>query len=342
MLITSMPKTPSDDCPGYPPLFLKEEKPNEKINFYIPIVENKEVLACSWISAPTETIETKEIEKNAFDTTNSVPSLDDIHPLLNKIDRTKNVIIICHGLASWRNQKLLAYLASGLSNGLSCHTLRFDFRGNGHSSGDWEFDGYEREFMDLCIVYDFVKEILKCKVQCIIGHSQGSAAVLKHAAMLDDQFLKFIGGGRLGEEYEKVELERPYYVNLAGRCMKKPIEELKAKFSHRQQEELNFTGRMHLMTKGDRDMIITIQSLMNRSSHDMSDVAERIKVSKVLTIHGSKDETVPVADAEKFHQIIPNHSLTVVEDANHDYNGLIYIEDIVSTISSFLSNEVIL
>ncbi len=339
-----MLETPSDNCPGYPPLFLKEEKPNEKINFYIPIEGDKEVLACSWISAPTETIVTKRIEKNDLATKESVPSLDDIYPLsLNKIDRSKFVIIICHGLASWRNQKLLAHLASELTNELSCHTLRFDFRGNGHSSGDWEFDGYEREFMDLCIACNFVKETLKCKVKCIIGHSQGSAAVLKYAAMLDDQsFFNLSREGRVGEECEKIDIERIYYVNLAGRCMKKPIVELKAKFSHRQQEELNLTGRMHLMTKGDRDMIITMQSLMNRSSHDMSEVAARIKVSKVLTIHGSKDEIVPVTDAEKIHQIIPNHSLKIIEDANHDFKGLTYIEDIVSAISSFLSNEVIL
>lgn len=42
---------------------------------------------------------------------------------------------------------------------------------------------------------------------------------------------------------------------------------------------------------------------------------------RVLTVHGSADETIPVEDAIEFDKIIPNHKLRIVEGANHKYTS---------------------
>lgn len=41
--------------------------------------------------------------------------------------------------------------------------------------------------------------------------------------------------------------------------------------------------------------------------------------SKVLTIHGTEDETIPVADAHEFAKVIAQHELVVVEGATHRF-----------------------
>ncbi|RVX05359.1 hypothetical protein CK203_013656 [Vitis vinifera] len=44
-------------------------------------------------------------------------------------------------------------------------------------------------------------------------------------------------------------------------------------------------------------------------------------MTRVLTIHGSADEIIPVEDALEFAKIIPNHTLHIVEGADHRYTS---------------------
>lgn len=44
-------------------------------------------------------------------------------------------------------------------------------------------------------------------------------------------------------------------------------------------------------------------------------------VYRVLTVHGSADEIIPVEDALEFAKIIPNHKLHIIEGANHNYSS---------------------
>ncbi|CAN0210572.1 unnamed protein product [Scytosiphon promiscuus] len=51
----------------------------------------------------------------------------------------------------------------------------------------------------------------------------------------------------------------------------------------------------------------------------MKKTAGAIKRSRVLTIHGTNDETIPVADAHDFDKVLPNNELVVVEGATHRF-----------------------
>lgn len=42
---------------------------------------------------------------------------------------------------------------------------------------------------------------------------------------------------------------------------------------------------------------------------------------RVLTVHGSADEIIPVEDAMEFAKIIPNHKLHIIEAADHGYTS---------------------
>ncbi|KAJ0487944.1 putative chloride peroxidase [Helianthus annuus] len=61
---------------------------------------------------------------------------------------------------------------------------------------------------------------------------------------------------------------------------------------------------------------------MERLNTDMHEAGLNIdRDCKVLTVHGSADEVIPVEDALAFAKIIPNHELRIVEGANHDYSN---------------------
>ncbi|CAM9647621.1 unnamed protein product [Ectocarpus fasciculatus] len=51
----------------------------------------------------------------------------------------------------------------------------------------------------------------------------------------------------------------------------------------------------------------------------MKKTAASITRSKVLTIHGTEDETIPVADAYEFDKVLANNELVVVEGATHRF-----------------------
>ena len=59
--------------------------------------------------------------------------------------------------------------------------------------------------------------------------------------------------------------------------------------------------------------------MANRLSLDMDAPARAVKRSQVLTVHGSDDETIPVADAHAYAERLVGGRLLVVDGADHNY-----------------------
>lgn len=59
--------------------------------------------------------------------------------------------------------------------------------------------------------------------------------------------------------------------------------------------------------------------MQQRISTDMAVAAASIQHSTVLTIHGTGDRTIPMADAEKFAEHIKHHTLRLVDAADHRF-----------------------
>jgi pimeloyl-ACP methyl ester carboxylesterase len=57
----------------------------------------------------------------------------------------------------------------------------------------------------------------------------------------------------------------------------------------------------------------------DRLTLDMDAPSRAIGASRVLSIHGSADATIPVEDAHSFHERIRGSELLVVEGACHNY-----------------------
>jgi pimeloyl-ACP methyl ester carboxylesterase len=59
---------------------------------------------------------------------------------------------------------------------------------------------------------------------------------------------------------------------------------------------------------------------------------------RVLTIHGSSDEIIPVQDAHEFAKIIPNHKLHIIEGADHAYTN--HRDELSSVVVSFIKETI--
>uniref|UniRef100_A0A0D6R8A1 Serine aminopeptidase S33 domain-containing protein n=1 Tax=Araucaria cunninghamii TaxID=56994 RepID=A0A0D6R8A1_ARACU len=234
--------------------------------------------------------------------------------LVGVLDDTgsRELAVFCHGFRSCKEHNPLAGLATTLtSDGIS--TFRFDFSGNGESKGQFLYGNYWKEVEDLqsVVLYFTGKER---KVNTIIGHSKGGNCVLLYASKYHDIV--------------------DTVINISGRyALEKGIEERLGKdFKHRINEDGFFDVKDKL---GNMAYRVTKESLMDRLQTDMKSAALSIARScRVLTIHGSKDEIIPVTDAFEFDKLIPNHTLHVIDGADHVYS--FHQNDLAPVILNFM------
>lgn len=288
----------------YPPAVVQQPG-KEELNFYLHI-ENEKKLACSLV-CPFAADASLNLEEKLTS--------------LSSYDKKEKVIIICHGFLSWRNQLLLANLASGLSNQLSCFTLRFDFTACGQSSGLWRFSNYEEDFLDLCHITKFAQSILNLDITCIIGHSQGSAAIIRHAST------QIVDHGSV-------------YVNLAGRYKEPNDFKPESIFSPKQYEQLEKEGKCMWSLGMHNDLLIKAEDVESKKMYDITKYAKYIPdYVKVLTIHGTDDRIVPVENAFKFDKLVKSHFLSLIPGCDHNFNGLLHMDTLVTKISEFINIE---
>lgn len=325
-------------CAGYPSGWMRN-KPENEVHFMVSSIKKKSLnkncfqiwrrrsndhtpgndiseLACSLIT------------RGDCDLNDPISSTDLTKKLVSKkrkINTTKPVIIICHGFASWRNQMLLSNLAVDLSNAMDMHVLRFDFTGNGHSKGEWKYANYDQDFKDLLSVVNFVENGLDCSIHCIIGHSQGSASVLKYSSVCS----------------KKEPPPCKYFVNLAGRYSVQNDFDPSRTFKPDKCIDLKQQGYFTMTQRGekeDRIRKVTQEQIDMRNRHDVSSTIEMLQSNEnvnILTIHGDSDNIVPIENAYRFDKEIGNHKLYIVKNADHNFNGLKYHDELVTAIAGF-------
>ncbi|GES77587.1 alpha/beta-Hydrolases superfamily protein [Rhizophagus clarus] len=200
------------------------------------------------------------------------------------------------------------------------HTLSFDFQGNGLSGGTTSYGNYYEEVENIRCIVTYVRENLNRKVLCICGHSKGAAVVLLYASKCNDV---------------------PLIVSLSARY--DHTETPSNRFSPEQLEKLQKKGSFVWLKKGNIEYIIREDDLKKRNSLDMS-VVESIDKQKVkaLTIHGSKDEVIPVNEAYTYDKLIgpePYHKLVIVQDANHCFDNINHQKIMTEAITSWLDEN---
>lgn len=227
---------------------------------------------------------------------------------------TKEIVILCHGFRSSKESKTLVNLAAALEKaGIS--SFRFDFSGNGESDGSFQYGNYWREAEDLHAVTQHFLESNRL-VTAIVGHSKGGGVVLLYASKYHD--IKAV-------------------VNLSGRYdLKDGIEE---RLGKGYMERIKEDGFIDVKRPGSSDYRVTLESLLDRLNTNMHEACLQIdKECRVLTVHGSSDTVISVGDASKFAQILPNHSLHIIEGADHPYTN--HQDELASLVVNFIKETI--
>ncbi|XP_042044882.1 putative non-heme chloroperoxidase [Salvia splendens] len=221
------------------------------------------------------------------------------------------LVVLCHGFRSTKEYKIMVNLAGALEKeGISA--FRFDFSGNGESEGSFQFGNYFDEVDDLRSVVDYFAGSNRSTI-AVLGHSKGGDVVLLYASKYHDV---------------------PAVVNLSGRYdLKRGIEE---RFGNDFMERLKKDGYIDVKTtKGEVEYRVTEESMKERLNTNMHEACPLIDPNcRLLTVHGSADEIIPLEDAKEFAKILPNHELKIVEGANHGYSS--HQDELVSVVLPFL------
>ncbi|XP_010460756.1 PREDICTED: uncharacterized protein LOC104741569 [Camelina sativa] len=218
-----------------------------------------------------------------------------------------------------QNDPIIKYVAAAIEKeGISA--FRFDFSGNGESEGSFYFGNYNYEADDLRSVIQYFTNMNRV-VPIILGHSKGGNVVLVYASKYHD--IRNV-------------------INLTGYSdLKKDlVRRLGENYLERIEQQGYIDAREEWRNIKVIDYRVTKESLMERLNTNMHEVCHKIdKECKVLTVHGSADEVIPLEDAKAFEKIIPNHKLEIVEGADHCYNE--HLSQLATTVMEFIKTAIV-
>lgn len=209
---------------------------------------------------------------------------------------SKELVIVCHGFRSKKERIPMVNLAIALEKqGISA--FRFDFAGNGESEGVFQYGNYRREVNDLCAVVRYFQADNR-PITALVGHSKGGNVVLLYASIYHD--------------ISKV-------VNISGRFdLKRGMEGRLGKDFRQKIEKIGYIDVQN--KKGKVEYRVTRESLFDRVTTDtLGSCLSISNLCRVLTVHGTMDEMVPVGDAKEFDKYISNHKLHIIQGADHEF-----------------------
>ena len=247
-------------------------------------------------------------------TTNKEVSLSAI---LTKNSSTSDTILLCHGMFGSKNSSLNLHLLSGLKNFWS--VLRFDFEGNGDSSGEWSYADYEREVRNISDIIEYSQDKYGIKIVAIIGHSKAGADL-------------FISASRPN----LIKNEKCCFVSLGGRLtFGKP----EKRFTKDELDKCRKEGEF-LWEHNGKKWKITQQSIDERKNmnpkNEVKNISEQRK-KLILQVHGREDTSTPVEEAYVVEKEIPGAEVIWIEKANHFFKGV--ENDMVNAVVDWLKKK---
>ena len=247
-------------------------------------------------------------------TTNKEVSLSAV---LTKNSSTSDTILLCHGMFGSKNSSLNLHLLSGLKNFWS--VLRFDFEGNGDSSGEWSYADYEREVRNISDIIEYSQDKYGIKIVAIIGHSKAGADV-------------FISASRPN----LIKNEKCCFVSLGGRLtFGKP----EKRFTKDELDKCLKEGEF-LWEHNGKKWKITQQAIDERKNMNPKNEVKNISDQRkklILQVHGREDTSTPVEEAYVVEKEIPGAEVIWIEKANHFFKGV--ENDMVNAVVDWLKKK---
>ncbi|RCI04710.1 hypothetical protein CU098_004966 [Rhizopus stolonifer] len=233
------------------------------------------------------------------------------------VDRCRSrprIVFITHGVLGHKDYLYHRLLAQELPYS----TFRFDFRGNGESTGEPGYANVAEDVEDLHTVANYFEHQLGYEIYAVIGHSRGSIAGLKYATSC----------------------EKPlsFFVNVSGRYKMNDHQMLSSRPDL--TAALKSKGYFDWQVR-QRDRIVTIkvtQKEVNKYMSWSNEHVTRMPLSTcVLTCHGLKDNIAPPYNAAMYSNKIPNHTLVLLPEGDHNFKGR--FEQVVKVIVDFFAKH---
>jgi uncharacterized protein len=209
------------------------------------------------------------------------------------IDKTRPIIILCHGFSTGKDNKTNTSLNKIFYN-KKISTFRFDFFGHGESEGKFEDITITEGVDDILMAISFLKRKGYKKIG-LIGSSFGGICSVLAASKSKDLFVLCLRAPV--SNYFEVELRKH---------TKKGITAWKSK------------GFVMHEKKGGELLRLNYSFFRDIKKHDVYESAKKIKIPAFI-VHGDADEIVPVTQSRKLIKYLKNGKIEVLEGANHRF-----------------------
>ena len=237
--------------------------------------------------------------------------------ILTKNPSNSDTILLCHGMFDTKNSNMNIILLESLKNKWSI--LRFDFEGNGDSSGEWDYADYEREVRNIADLIEYSEANFNIKIVAIIGHSKAGADI-------------FIAASKLN----LIKNKDCCFISIAGRLtFGKP----EKRFTKEELEQCEKEGEI-LWEGYGKKWKITQKSLDERKYMNPKKELKNIddyRKKRILHVHGTIDTSTPIEEGYVIEKEIPGAEIKWIKDANHNFVGK---EDLlIQAIEDFLDKK---
>lgn len=229
-------------------------------------------------------------------------------------DKTKPIIIFCHGFASSKESHTYQSLGDILNkNNIS--TFKFDFWGHGESEGKFEEITVSKAVKEALSAISFIKKQGYSKIG-LMGSSFGGLVSIITASKNNDLFV--------------LTLKSP--VSSFGESM----DYGKWKEIKKEAEEKGYT--FYINSKGGK-LRLNQTFFEDAESINGYELAKNIK-TPTLIVHGDEDRAVRIEQSKKTVEIIPNCKLEIIKGADHRYTEPEHFEKLMSLISQFIIKNI--
>ena len=226
------------------------------------------------------------------------------------------LVILFHGFSGSKSEIHFMFTKTSrvlAKNGIA--SLRFDFSGSGDSDGKFSDMTLLSEVSDGLAILDYAKtlDFIDEDNISLVGLSMGGAVASIVASKRKNDIDRLCLWAAVGDAY------KIFKYNI-----EKVADEIK--FNEKNQIDLN----ANVLGKAFFDEL---------ESLDIYALTEDFK-GKVMIIHGSEDNTVPIDNAYKFKETYgENASLHIIEDSGHTFDSEKWEQDVIEKTLSFLDNK---
>ncbi len=237
-----------------------------------------------------------------------------IRYLSNKYKK-KVFVVFLHGFMSDlegdKPKKILNYC-----NKKKVGFLGIEYSGHGKSSGKFIHGNISKWTNDAKIL---IKKIVKKNKFVLVGSSMGSWISLNQFKFFNNQILGFLGIGSAPEFLE----------NLIWK-----------KFNNKMKKEIKKKG-IYYLKHGNYEYPITYQLIKDGKKNKILNKKIKSKI-KVVMIHGSKDEVVPVKYSKKTLKIFISASkkLLIIKNGDHSLSSKTNLKKIIKELNNIIFNYI--